>query len=295
MAVPGRQIEGVTSDALVIDLARAAVEQRLLAVTTCFPQAAQARDEDRERVHHLRVSTRRAAAALRLFRRFYPRRRTKRLLRDLRRVRRAAGRARDLDVFLLRLAAVSDSHHSLIQDLSAERQSAQRELVDLFEQLGASNRLASNVEAVTKRQNPRGKKAKRWSRQTLAEWAPRRLRKAVSTFLSAVPQSLDRVDDLHPMRIAGKQFRYTLELLATGLLNEEHESIYALLEELQDRLGAINDHQWAIRRLESGRFDDKQKNDRLVEQETTAMQDAIAQNQPWFRETFLPRLQDGSR
>src|ERR1700724_2804960 len=56
--------------------------------------------QDTEYVHQLRVGTRRAGAALRLFAVCLPEKVHRKARRFLRRIRRAAGAARDWDVFL---------------------------------------------------------------------------------------------------------------------------------------------------------------------------------------------------
>lgn len=293
MPTPHRHIEGIDTETLVRDLARTAVKQRLAAVTTCFPLAAEAAADNHERVHQLRVSTRRAVAALILFKRFCPRRRTARLLRDLKQIRRAAGRARDLDVFTTRLATSSEeTHQELLQSLTAERQTAQKEIVDLFNRFAKSNRLDSRIGAVSKRLHPRGTKAKRLGRKTVAEWAPRCLRKAAKRLLEAVPTSLDQAEKLHPLRVEGKQCRYTLELLAAGLPDESYDDISLRLKEFQDRLGAINDHDSAINRLSTHALADRAAIDRLIVQERASMLQAIENFQTWFAANFLLRLQE---
>lgn len=292
MPIPGRQIEGVRAETLVGELARVVIEQRLAAVVTCFPLAAEGVTDDRERVHQLRVATRRAVAAMRLFEDFCPHRSTSRLLRDLKRIRRAAGRARDIDVFLTRLANSSGAtHQELLSALSQERQTAQQEIVDLFERFMESDRLTSRLKAVTARLRPRGRKAKGWGRKTIAQWAPRRLRKAIERFIEKAPNSFTHADELHPLRVEGKRLRYTLELLAAGLPAEDYERIYLSLEELQDRLGLINDHASAIDRLRAADIQDRAAIDQLVENEHADMQQEIEQAATWFRESFLPRLQ----
>jgi CHAD domain-containing protein len=289
MAVPGRLIEGVGAETLVADLGRAAIQQRLSTVLTCLPLAA--RSGDHEHVHHLRVATRRATAALRLFERFCPRRRTKRLLRDLKRIRRAAGNARDIDVLIARLATSRELSPAVLQALSAERHTAQRELTDLFDRREECNCLALAIRGVNERISPRGAKARHWAEQSVADWAPQRLRKAAKSFLNAMPRSLDRAAHLHPLRVAGKHFRYTLELLAAGLPDDRFVAIYSRLEELQNRLGAINDHDAAIRRLSSDQLAAELAAAQLVDREQTAMQQATEQAGIWIRETFLRDIQ----
>ena len=50
------------------------------------------------------------------------------------------------------------------------------------------------------------------------------------------------VQALHAFRIQGKQVRYAMEIFAGAFPPEFREQLYPIVETLQDRLGAINDH-----------------------------------------------------
>src|SRR5438874_1912100 len=95
----GKWIPGLTSDTPVVEAARLVLSVRLDVVGHFLPLATQHADDDVEHVHHLRVATRRTAAALRLFRDCLPAKRAKEARKRLKRIRRAAGEARDWDVF----------------------------------------------------------------------------------------------------------------------------------------------------------------------------------------------------
>lgn len=288
MPAPGRQIEGVRPETPVQELAHAAISQRLEAVTTQFPLAAEGAIEEHERVHQLRVATRRAVAALSLFQGFCPPRCTRRLLKKLKQIRRAAGQARDLDVLMIQWSASSaEAHPELMQRFMEQRQAAQVEIVTLFQNLMPEHQLENITQAVTDRIRPRGKRANKWASQPLAKWAPKRLRNAIELFCQAVPESLDTPEQLHPLRIEGKRLRYTLELLAPGLPAETYDALYPLLEKLQDRLGKINDHRSAIDRLTSHSVNSTQ----LIEKEDVAMREAVEHFGPWFHEDLLPQLE----
>ena len=58
-----------------------------------------------ERVHQLRVATRRAAAALDLYHDFVPRKSAKKMEARLKRIRRTAGDIRDCDMLLARFSS----------------------------------------------------------------------------------------------------------------------------------------------------------------------------------------------
>src|SRR6266852_4391879 len=87
----------------LVEAAQRVLEVRLGIVRDRLPPAMFEADKDVENVHQLRVATRRAGAALRIFRLCLPEKEFKRIRRRLRRLRRACGAARDWDVFLANL------------------------------------------------------------------------------------------------------------------------------------------------------------------------------------------------
>src|SRR2546426_9281030 len=93
-------LDALRGDMPVSEAAQLALSRRLGAVRDRLPDAVFHADDDIEHVHQLRVSTRRAAAALRLFADHLPARLYKKTRRALRAIRRSAGAARDWDVFL---------------------------------------------------------------------------------------------------------------------------------------------------------------------------------------------------
>jgi CHAD domain-containing protein len=86
------------------EVARRALEARLerlwhfLELSVCQPPS------ETENVHQLRVFTRRSAAAMEIFADWLPRRRGRWMHKQLKRVRKAAGEARDLVVLRMRWA-----------------------------------------------------------------------------------------------------------------------------------------------------------------------------------------------
>ena len=101
----GKWIEGLTPEMGVAEAATAVLAARFEVVRHFLPLAAEKPYDDPEYVHQLRVGTRRAAAALRVFADCLPRKHLRTLRRRLREIRRAAGDARDWDVFLLGFAS----------------------------------------------------------------------------------------------------------------------------------------------------------------------------------------------
>src|SRR5437870_4891485 len=105
----GKWISGLSPSLPLEDSARLVLAARLDVVRHYLPLAIREPEKDVENVHHLRVSTRRAGAALRIFKDCLPGSARKRIRKRLRAIRRAAGAARDWDVFLLDLHGRAES------------------------------------------------------------------------------------------------------------------------------------------------------------------------------------------
>src|SRR5262249_55834949 len=94
----GKWISDLKPGSPLAEAARHVLFVRLQVVKDCLPRAALEADRDIEYVHQLRVGTRRADAALRIFKVCLPKKVQGEARRRLRKLRRAAGAARDWDV-----------------------------------------------------------------------------------------------------------------------------------------------------------------------------------------------------
>src|SRR5262245_42951131 len=99
----GKWLQGLRPDMHQAHAAREVLTARLEVVRHYLPRARTESEQDSEHVHQLRVATRRADAALRIFRSCLAGRTYRAARGRLRAIRRAAGAARDWDVFLLAL------------------------------------------------------------------------------------------------------------------------------------------------------------------------------------------------
>jgi CHAD domain-containing protein len=123
-----RQIPGLGPNTRFADAAAAAVEVRGAEV---FEHSAGVLDlEDIERVHAMRVSTRRLRAALEVFAVCFPRKEHKRVLREVKALADALGERRDPDVALKALSGVAAeltrADRSGIESLAAELREDQK-------------------------------------------------------------------------------------------------------------------------------------------------------------------------
>jgi CHAD domain-containing protein len=226
------------------------LDARLRAVQEYLEKAAIESEKDVEHVHQMRVWSRRAAAALQLYQTLMPDWRVQRIAKHLNRIRRAANDARDDDVFAARLANEKDSPAAklLLKRVRAHRRLAQEPIVAIYQQLGKNGRLAKRAGKLLTRVGT-GPRAEIGA-VCFGNWAKCRLQAETGEFFQAAAADLSNVDHLHQVRIAGKQLRYTIELLAAGVPDAIRSTVYPMIKDLQDRLGAINDHATAHQRLD---------------------------------------------
>jgi len=225
------------------------LRSRLGAVRHYLPLAAREAEEDVEYVHQLRVWTRRATAALRLYEEWLPRRRFAWMKKQLKRIRRAANEARDCDVLLERLRKKTGrGSQRWRESVRAERVKAQEAIIAVEERLGR-DRLERRITKLLERVRCRlvdGSGAE----PPFGRWARQRLRPLVARFFEAIPSDHTNEAALHQLRIRGKELRYAVELLSGAFPDTLRTQLYPLLEEIQDRLGAINDLATARMRLQ---------------------------------------------
>ena len=213
--------------------------QRMADVQRFLPLAARHDADDVEYVHQLRVSCRRASAALQAFAPMAGRR-SRKLKRWLQRLRRAAGPARDADVYLARLRTELDPASSYAQQLVAvvrqSRAEAQAELVRA-DAKAARGGLSRAIEAcLTRIANANDADAD----LSFAEFARKAVSGSAAELHGVDPQSAT-MTELHELRIAAKRLRYSIEIFHSAAASELRLEIYPQIEEMQERLGAIND------------------------------------------------------
>ena len=128
MLPSGKWIDGIDPDGSVEDAARRSLKARLTAVAQALPLAAHLADHDVEHVHRLRVATRRAIAALKLYRDWLPDKPARWLKKRLKKIRRAAGEE---------LKAQTREYFGYYDDLPpAERKHAQGKYREWWESRG---------------------------------------------------------------------------------------------------------------------------------------------------------------
>ncbi len=244
----GKWVDGLTPETPAGEAARRVLSARCAAVVGAL-ESCRSWGADPEPVHRLRVATRRAAAALEVFADLLPSKAYRKGRRILKRLRRAAAVARDLDVLLdaVRTWSVHQSPaarpglHFLLGHAFAGREAAQAVLTAA---IGATSdkdvaRLSGLAGAVRD-----GKQ------EALGERAVSVVSRLVHDLEVAAQADLDDYRRLHEIRILGKRLRYALELFVDCFPAAAREQVYPHIEAVQDILGAANDSFQAGLRLE---------------------------------------------
>jgi CHAD domain-containing protein len=246
----GKWIEDLHADTPVADAARHVLTVRLEVVRDYLPKALHESDKDPEYVHQLRVGTRRAGAALKIFEACLPEKAYDKSRKRLRRLRRAAGAARDWDVFLLTLGGWlvrSEKQRPGLDFLAGhalgQRLEAQAHLREVCaDEPFDFDRLRAETVASVQRPADDGL-------ATLTDLARPLLSGLMHDLDEAVGRDLEDYGNLHQVRIAGKRLRYAMEVFADCFADRFREELYPAVEEMQEILGRANDSHVAGQRL----------------------------------------------
>ena len=208
-------------------------------------------NEDIECLHRMRVASRRLRSLLPLFTDCLPRKQSARWRRQLRRVTRALGRARDADVQIVclqeALHACSDDRQRLglerlLLRFRQQRQAMQAPLVSNLERLVSRGRVGRMEMALryllATSQIYATPDSARHTYQRSRDAIFRRLQTALAT--AATIRGPQSGAELHATRIAIKRLRYTLQAFAPLYPDTLNDAIRAA-RRLQDVLGDLHD------------------------------------------------------
>jgi CHAD domain-containing protein len=248
----GKWIEGLTPDMDLATAAKRVLHARFEVVRHFLPLAAEQPYEDLEYVHQLRVGTRRAGAALRVFADCLPRKHLRSARRSLRLIRRAAADARDWDVFLLGIASARPlsaasglpARDFLTGYAMGERSASQNRLVEAANS-GGPTFMVESAELPELVHAPRGESAP----ATFGDLAASHLGQLLAAFTAAAEANPTKPAELHQLRILGKRVRYALEIFVECFPPIFKEKAYAAVEEVQGLLGDVQDASVGLNRL----------------------------------------------
>ena len=245
-------IAGLSPDMPLVEAARIVLPTRFRTVLYYLPLAADSPAKDIERVHQFRVSTRRAGAALRLFAPCLPDKRRRRFRDSLRELRRAAGAARDWDVFF-----------PLLQASPSLQTQVAKPALDFLRGMCAARRFDAQLQLNTIAAKA-GEELRHDAKDLIddsLEWKepdqPHALGEVALHHVAALIRELDEAtepppenyEELHRVRILGKRLRYSMEIFAACFAEPFREQLYPAIEEMQEILGRITDAHVAAERL----------------------------------------------
>lgn len=205
--------------------------------------------EQLEPVHQLRVFSRRSTEAVKLFQKLAPPEFVEHMLDTIRRIRKAADEARDLDVAIESLTQGSEllgePHESgatqgLLQRLNKSREQAQEPLDALLKELndddfpGQIERFAQALSATAEASSPDDS-------VKLDKLARKGLKRSAKNFFQAGKSDLTIDLKIHEFRIRSKKLRYTMELIEP-CFGGEFNSLIDQVKVLQEVSGDIHDH-----------------------------------------------------
>ncbi|MFM9957986.1 MAG: CHAD domain-containing protein [Phycisphaerales bacterium] len=264
----------------VTDAAALVISERFEAVARALEDLHESPQGVRE-THALRVSTRRATAALTVFAPQLDPKLARKAKQRLRALRAAAGAVRSCDVQEeLLLAAERDPLHDEALVVAAElmlgrvqrwREKARHGLVEARENhrprraRRTGERLIGTLHNALGRVHPASAASTEGPARTVPAFrhaaAAHTALEAARAGVSAARRRFEEArrhaepmadfEALHEMRLAGKRLRYVIELMAPALDEEPAESAVATLRKLQDRLGEVNDRHELARRTDA--------------------------------------------
>jgi CHAD domain-containing protein len=200
-----------------------------------------------EYVHQLRVSIRRAEAAISAFEPCLKPKAVARIRKSLKIVRKAAGSARDCDVHAALCKPIARSEHEeqrivgkyLTNRLVVERKAAGKQLIAVSKRRQLKKFKRARRRLLKTAHNPANGSIPH--SPTLRDAAIRTLTQTCASSRAAAASDLTSLVNLHALRVSGKQVRYAIEVFRACLPRELCDSTLTHLREFQAVLGRVND------------------------------------------------------
>lgn len=218
-------------------LASRFLQRSLKSVQRLLKVAAWDWQDDDEHVHQLRVSARRALAAMHFFQELIPDPDRRWFRKKLKAVLRKTREARELDVLTTeKLFACGKRERRLRKKWRSQRQDAQGSILAIQQKLARNHRF---------RKHSRHLKRKLESDESLTRvsgerWCCTRFEEICQQFAMADSDAFDP-DALHQLRIKTKQFRYIVDVVEQATSLRKLEALKSALAAMQEQLGQIQD------------------------------------------------------
>ena len=203
--------------------------------------------DDIEYVHRMRVASRRLRNALEVFEEYFPENCAKKWRHEMKGITKALGNARDLDIQIQlieeKLQEVTDEmykpgYERLLLRLRQARARAQKKVAMAIHSIQENQ----NLEEIKAQLIVPPIEQQQDFSSALYAFAQDAINQGLDKFLSyqEFMRTPNNNEKLHAMRIAGKHFRYTMEIFAP-LYQEEVNPFIEIMKGIQDRLGEIHD------------------------------------------------------
>jgi CHAD domain-containing protein len=213
----------------------------------------------------------------------------------LHKIRRTANDARDLDVLANRLERDYGARAAPIIELIAKERAAVQPAI-----VRVANRCRDDDRFVRKSAKLLLITGQATSSNNGAEsapfrvWAVRQFAQIADQFAASMPNEVSDTAELHQFRICAKALRYAIELVSPAFGPELREELYPIVEEIQERLGRIQDHVTAIERCRgwmSIRDNALQETlEVLADSEHRRMADSIRQFRDWWTDERVSQV-----
>ena len=228
------------------------LEYRIAAVRYYIQLAAKKPHEDIEYVHQLRTWSRRSVVALQFYAESLPNKKTAKLIKHLKKIRKAAGNARDYDVLIKKFEANIDniSHQRFLKFLQEKRELSQASIEKIFSDFENGKRLSEQVDKIKQYLQSHTSPSARGEVSNFERYAKSYLQPLVINYFDSHPSDISDLEGLHKFRINGKTLRYAMELTAFAFPHNFRNEIYPQIQNLQANLGVINDSAMLKRRIQ---------------------------------------------
>ncbi len=205
--------------------------------------------KDIEYIHRMRVASRRLRSALPLFAACYPEKKVRAWLKEIRRITSALGKARDTDVQTDHLTniyrelpgpAYRPGVRRLILRLKQRRAGMQEHVIKTLEHLMESG-ATTEMQMYFREQLPAEGIPTVYSRE-LYQLAHDACHESLENLFAYEEYIYDKshLTELHAMRVAAKNLRYTLETFSE-IYPSKLDKVIKVVRKIQDTLGEIHD------------------------------------------------------
>jgi CHAD domain-containing protein len=221
--------------------------------------------EDIECLHRMRVASRRLRARIRDFKPLFGGRRYARIEKQVRRITRRLGSARDLDVFeaflvgLSRRPARARVPKALLQAAREAQTAARRELLVFFHELrlrAAADRIRGYFGRYA--QEPIDQQVLRTHMRSFARQVIQPRLRALEAYRHKRFTGADGPGELHRMRIGAKKLRYSMEIFEI-YYGRDFAALIGEVRAIQDYAGHVHDLEVYAQRIQEfvrqGRLD----------------------------------------